>query len=54
MFDTYGVYIEKLKKKDGETLLSEYEELSEDTPEWKIECYKRAIIEKYAKEIGFR
>ena len=48
-----GMRIEHLKKKDGKELLKEYENLDSDK-DLIIECYQRAIIEKYAKEIDYR
>ena len=53
VFDTSGMKIEQLKKKDGKELLKEYENLDSDK-DLIIECYQRAIIEKYAKEIDYR
>ena len=47
-----GLKIEQLKRKSGKELLKEYEGLDKND-EWLIECYKRALIEKYAKEINY-
>lgn len=46
------IKIESLKRKDGKELLKEYENL-EPEKEFIIECYRRAIIEKYANEIDY-
>jgi hypothetical protein len=52
MIDISAAKIEQLKRRDGETLLDEYQGLDPDN-EWMIECYRRALIEKYAEEIGY-
>jgi Fe-S-cluster formation regulator IscX/YfhJ len=44
--------IEHLKDKPGEELLDRYQDLDPDN-ERMIEMYQRAIIEKYAEEIGY-
>jgi len=43
----------QLKNKSGKQLLKEYENLDKNTEDYKIELYKRAIIEKYANEIDY-
>lgn len=52
MIDTSDLKIHQLEQRDGKTLLDEYQDLDPDN-EWLIECYRRAIIEKYAEEIGY-
>ena len=52
MLSTTRLKIEQLRKKTGSTLLNEYQELDADE-EWLIACYQRALIEKYAEEIGY-
>jgi hypothetical protein len=44
--------IEELRKKNGSTLLKEYGSLDADE-EWLLACYQHALIEQYAKEIGY-
>lgn len=45
--------IDQIKRRPGKQVLKEYENLDPDK-EWLIECYRRAIIEKYAEEIGYK
>lgn len=50
--DTSDIKIDQLKRRSGEELLDEYQDLNADQ-DWLIACYQRAIIEKYAEEIGY-
>jgi len=52
MLSTTRLKIEQLRKRRGAKLLEEYEQLDSDQ-EWLIACYQRALIEKYAEEIGY-
>lgn len=52
MLSSTRLKIEQLRKKNGSTLLNEYQDLDADQ-EWLIACYQRALIEKYAEEIGY-
>lgn len=45
--------IKHLKNRDGKELLEDYENLDENCSDFVVECYQRAIIEKYADEIGY-
>ena len=52
MLSTTRLKIEQLRKKRGAELLNEYQTLDAEQ-EWLIACYQRALIEKYAEEIGY-